>query len=313
VRTRLQIVGVVAAMLVGLVVPAALAQGDGEAPTWWKCDERGRCVFEGRRLMPWFDPAAVDEMNEWAESLAAAFEDAGIDHEVLTVDVVTWDRNDPEANRVAAEFWGRTVPVPGEGFVPWAVPDRLERYLEFEGIWPDDLFPMLEEWLGEGFPDDLPLFGERLPRRFTDRDVGDARADEPPELFDEEGRPLGPGGLGALLEEFLGGEEGLGSFLEEMLGGEGALGGRAGPLSRLDETMRALAEHLEEHGVDTVTIEGPMGVSWVVWDFFDEDASDLVAEFLEDRWTDGARRPGGDAGSRGQLPEWDWPFDGGGR
>ena len=65
-RTRLQIVGVVAALLLGLVVPVAVAQDDG-APTLWKCDERGRCVFEmpARHMVPLLDEAAVDEMNDW--------------------------------------------------------------------------------------------------------------------------------------------------------------------------------------------------------------------------------------------------------
>jgi hypothetical protein len=370
VRTRLQIVGVVAALLLGLVMPAAVAQADNP-PTWWKCDERGRCVFEmpARRMVPLLDETAVDEMNDWAAQLAEALEEAGIEHDVVTLDVVTWDRSDPEANRVVARFWQRLLPEdPGEGFSPWPVPDREEgrRILEFEGIWPDDLPLLLEEWLGEGFPmlDDFPFFGDdpmRWRRGPMNWIPGPDPESDPPELFDEEGRPLDLGGLGSLLEEFFGdeglgsvledlfgedpgslfedfgggedfgslleeffGDEGLGSFLEDLFGGDpgslfedfgGALPGPfggSGVIATLDESMSGLAEFLESHGVETVTINLPIGLGLVVWDFFDEEAADLVTEFFAEHEAGEGEVTSRDDGVTWEVPEWGWPFHGGG-
>jgi hypothetical protein len=255
--------------------------------------------------------------------------------------VVTWDRSDPEANRVVARFWERVLPpVPGSEFVPWPVPDRGHRIFEFEGIWPDVLGPFLEEWLGEGFPPEaLPPFGEGPRHRGPSWWLPgpDAEGEAPPELFDEEGRPpgmgglleeflgslfedLGPGdGMGGLLEEFFGkegpgslfeefGGDGLGGLLEEFLGEQGIPGGLLGMLGRLDDMMGELADYLESRGIDTVTMTGPLGATWVVWDFFDEEAAEVVAEFFSDR-LQGGEPPA--SGGR-ELPEWDWPFDDGG-
>lgn len=51
-------------------------------------------------------------------------------------------------------------------------------------------------------------------------------------------------------------------------------------LDLLNEESLALAEYLEDAGIEHEVITGPMGVIWVEWDFSDRAANEAVEEFI---------------------------------
>ncbi len=51
-------------------------------------------------------------------------------------------------------------------------------------------------------------------------------------------------------------------------------------LDLVNEEAMALAEHLENAGIEHEVVTGPMGVVWVEWDFSDPAANEAVEEFI---------------------------------
>jgi len=54
-------------------------------------------------------------------------------------------------------------------------------------------------------------------------------------------------------------------------------------LDLVNEESMALAEHLEQAGIDHEVVTGPMGMIWVEWDFSDPAANQAVEEFIAER------------------------------
>lgn len=68
-------------------------------------------------------------------------------------------------------------------------------------------------------------------------------------------------------------------------------------VDRLEAEADELAAYLEEEGIDHEVETGPLGLTWVVWDFTDPEANRAVEEYLEER--------GGMIGVAGEV----LPFD----
>jgi len=73
--------------------------------------------------------------------------------------------------------------------------------------------------------------------------------------------------------EFFSGFEFEGEFLTDM----------EETLDLLNEESVALAEHLEQAGIDHEVVTGPMGMIWVEWDLSDPAANQAVEEFVAER------------------------------
>jgi hypothetical protein len=117
------------------------------------------------------------------------------------------------------------------------------------------------------FPDDLP-FGEGFPFEWEDEiPLGEGLPFEDgfPFEFEFEWEDEFPFG-----DEF---------FLDEGLPfehGEGLVG-------LIEEETEALADHLEEAGIEYERRSGLLGIEWIVWDITDPVANEAVEEFFTER------------------------------
>ena len=103
---NLKVIGLAAAVLLAVAVPVAIAHADDE-PLWGEDgigDESEAEVFGGFGVVGALDADHVADLNERAAALAAHLDEAGIEHETVTLDVVTWDVTDPAAREAVADF-----------------------------------------------------------------------------------------------------------------------------------------------------------------------------------------------------------------
>jgi len=169
---NLKVIGLAAAVLLAVAVPVAIAHADDE-PLWGEDgigDESEAEVFGGFGVVGALDADHVADLNERAAALAAHLDEAGIEHETVTLDVVTWDVTDPAAREAVADFhaehgfWFFEQGGPGFGEIPFEgeLSEELEACLE-AGEGHGECFDLLPFEIGElPFDGEFPFFEGRI-------------------------------------------------------------------------------------------------------------------------------------------------------